>query len=167
MTDAPQDPAGGPGSSDSALTQAAGGLGEKLDRLLLLFVPLPWQAWAALGALVAISTFPRHPTSRTVVGLALDDRLSIWVSRLAILAVLAVVIAICFFAMRTILRYMEQDRWPRRAGGLEMEELVRAQSQMGRNANDLSTAADATRSLTKMLEQARLTHGAPPSGPSG
>ena len=115
------------------------------------------------GVVVLIGTYPRDGRRRTIAGIPLDDRLSNWLSRLVVVAALGVAATICFFVIRTLLRYMEQDRWPRRAAGLEMEELALAQKQLTQDADDLSSAADTVRILTRSLDNARdtvlLLHG--------
>jgi hypothetical protein len=158
---APRDPP--PPIPTVSRAEAAGRLGAKLDGLILFLTRLPWQFWTAAAVIVFAGTYPRETRRRTLAGIVLDDRLSIWISRLAVIAVLGAVAAVCFFTVRTLLRYMEQDRWPRAAGGLEMDELTRAQTQLARDADELSSAADAARILSKALDEARdtilLLHG--------
>lgn len=116
---------------------------------------LPWQAWSGLFVAVLVATYPRGDSHQTIAGIPLDDRLSIWVAQLAILGILILIIALSWFLIRAMLRYVEQDRWPRRAGGLEMEELSNAHGQLERDADALSHATDELRILRRKLAQAR------------
>lgn len=144
-------------SSPDIRRDAARRLGERLDRLLLSVSRVPLAAWVLLGAVALFWTYPRRLTRTSVAGLVLDDRLSVWVSRLAILAVFAFVIALAFFMIRAVLKYVEQDRWPRRAGAIELDELRRAHAQLDDDGHDLSNAADTIRILAKSLTEARDT----------
>lgn len=143
-----------PAASSSA---AAANLGAKLEALLMLISRAPWPAWSLLGIAVVAMTFPRQLRQRSVAGLVLDDRLSIWTSRIVIVAFLVLILALCVFVLRALLRYMEQDRWPRRAGGIEMDEVSRTHAQLFRDADELSFAADSTRMLGETLAEARDT----------
>jgi hypothetical protein len=110
-----------------------------------------------LAIAVLVATYPRGGSRQSVLGIPLDNRLSIWVAQLAILGVLALIMFLSWFLIRAILRYVEQDRWPRRAGSLEIEELGRAQVQLDQDADALSRATDGVRILKRDLELARET----------
>jgi hypothetical protein len=144
-----------PRQPESPLREAAGNIGAGLDGTLTLLTRVPWQGWAAIVAIVCGSTFPFSSQERKLVGLTLDDRLSIWLSKLVVLAILAAVFAICFFLIRALFRYMEEDRWPRKAGGVEMDEFGRTQFQLAESADVLAAAAETNRILTNNLKEAR------------
>jgi hypothetical protein len=128
-----------------------------MDRFLLMVSRLGWQVWTVLAVAVLVLTYPHHTTHQSVVGVNLDNRFSVWMSQLAIVGILAVILVVSWFAVRTVLRYVEQDRWPRKAGSVEIEELGRAETQLVQDADTLSRATDDARMLSRDLTRARET----------
>jgi hypothetical protein len=128
-----------------------------MDRFLLTVSRLPWQVWTLLAVTTLGATYPRHTARQTLLGVSLDSRLSVWVSQLAIVAVLTVILVGSWFMVRAVLRYVEQDRWPRKAGSVEMDELSRAETQLSKDADILTRATDEGRILGKELKRARET----------
>jgi hypothetical protein len=128
-----------------------------MDQVLELLADIPSAVWL-LAALVSLAwTYPRHLHMRTIAGVTLDDRLSIWIANLVGILVMLAIGAMAWFAVRTVLHYMEQGRWPKKALGMEMEEASRVEAQLHRDADDLSDAADQIRTLSRMLGEARET----------
>ena len=151
-------------AGDLERVDAAARLGARMDGLLATISRLPAWAWGTGLVILLWATFPHgHTRRREMVGLVLDDRLSIWASRFVVLAVMGLVVALAFFAVRSVLRFLEQDRWPHKAGGVEMEALGAAREQLAADADRLSGAADEERKIVAVLEESRrailLLHG--------
>jgi biopolymer transport protein ExbB/TolQ len=128
-----------------------------MDNFLALLGRIPGQGWAALAIVTLVWTYPRRLHQRTVAGVVLDDRLSIWFASIVVIGLMVVVGAVSFFVLRSVLHYLEQGRWPRRAAGVEMDEMTRAESQLNRDAVELSRAADEIRKLRRVLKNSRDT----------
>jgi len=136
---------------------AARMLGRRLDRFLAHVGRIPGWVWTLAALITVIWTYPRHLDRRVLVGFVLDDRLSIWISNLVAIGVLVVLAAVSLFTLRSVLHYMELGRWPKRAAGIEMDEMTRVEAQLHRDADELSKAADQTRMVTRALNEARET----------
>jgi hypothetical protein len=139
----------------SATAEAASLLGRRLDGLLSLIGRMPGWGWALAAVIALVWTFPMQLHERKVFGVVLDDRLTVWLANLVTIALMIVLSAASLFALRSLVHYMEEDRWPKRAVGIEMEEMVLVQGQLERGADHLSKAADEARRVEGTLEAAR------------
>jgi hypothetical protein len=153
----PRRPAPHATAPENALGDAAGLLGDRLDNFLGRLGRIPGWAWGIAAIVVLVWTYPRRLREQVIAGVVLDDRLTVWMLSVVVVGLMVVAIALSFFVLRAVLHYMEQGRWPRRAVGVEMDELAHAESQLDRNAQRLSDAADETRKLRRTLSESRDT----------
>lgn len=137
--------------------EAARLLGERLDRLFGWAGRVPGWAWTIAALITAVWTYPRKLHPDTMFGVALDDRLTVWLASLVTIALMLVIVALCAYAVRTILHFLEEERWPRRAIGVEMDDVARAHTQLRQDADQLTGAADAMRKVEGDMQNARNT----------
>jgi hypothetical protein len=143
--------------SDNGPGDAARLLGRRLDRFLGLVGRIPNWAWTLIALITLASTYPRRGQSRVIVGIVLSGRLTVWFSNLVVIGLLVVVASLSVFAIRSLLHYMEQGRWPKRAAGIEMDALTLAEAQLHSDADEFSKSAEESRILARTLAEARDT----------
>jgi hypothetical protein len=144
-------------TSGTGPSEPARALGRRLDQFLGLLGRLPGWSWGIAAVVVLAWTYPRQLHPRTVVGITLDDRLSLWISSVVMIGLMIVVGALSLFVLRSLLHYMEENRWPKRAAGVEMEEISHVGAQLQLDADVLSNAADQNHKLVRVLDEARDT----------
>lgn len=129
-----------------------------MDRWIAAVSRAPsWLLKAALAA-VLIASFPRKVEARELFGLIpLDTHLTLWAGRVTVVFLLVGIALIVFFAMRSVLAFLEEGRWPTKAAGLTMESLEGAAEQVERDADDLSDAAERSKYFERQLKLANQT----------
>src|SRR4051812_25386264 len=111
--------AGGDAARESERTRvlAARALGLRLDRLVGAVARVPSFVFGLLACLGVIATFPSfHPSSVSVLGLRLSNWFAVWVLNIGFVMVVAAVAAAGFFLVRALVAFLEEGRWPRKAG---------------------------------------------------
>jgi hypothetical protein len=137
--------------------EAARVLGQRLDRLFELLGKIPGWAWGVGLLITVVWTYPRRVHASTMFGVTLDGRPTLWLASLVAIVLMLVIVALCAFALRSLLHFLEEERWPRRAVGVEMEDVALARAQLAQDAEHLSGAADTMRTVEGVIENANNT----------
>jgi hypothetical protein len=90
-------------------------------------------------------------------GVTVDNRPTAWLASLVAITLMLVIVALCAFAFRSLLHFLEEERWPRRAVGVEMEDVEVARAQLAQDAEQLSGAADTMRTVEDVIQNAHNT----------
>lgn len=88
-----------------------------------------FPAWLAVVVtfLVVIATFPSFaPTPVFVFGIRLTNWFALWALNVGFVAVVLTLMAIAFFLTRAVVAYIEEGRWPQRAGPVDMGDMPNA-----------------------------------------
>ncbi|HEX8083843.1 MAG TPA: hypothetical protein VF529_06095 [Solirubrobacteraceae bacterium] len=145
-----------PSARDARATRvaAARSLGQRLDGIVEIVARVPrWLAWTAFAASV-VGTSPLVSPSVHVAGLQTDSPALAWIVQYALLALAVTVLVGCFFVVRAVVAYIEEGRWPKRAGGVDVGEYDAAVDQVDRAAERLSAGSDAFETLDRQLREA-------------
>jgi hypothetical protein len=144
-----------PSSEEARQTRVAAArtLGQRLDRGVEVVAGVPRPIVWSLFVAAVLGTSPLVSGEIKLAGLETGNPVLAWVVQLSLLA-LAVTVAVgCFFVVRAVVAYLEEGRWPQRAGGVDVGEHDAALDQVERGAEELSRGADAFRALERQLTE--------------